>query len=143
MAAVSREEKLRQRELNRIGKEIDAIAPEVEGAADIEVPYNTPEEAKASERALQRNIELQERAYELDPSGVRWESLSYAYEYESAFQEARAEEARKESARIEKAKKAEEDRVAAQRLEEQRQRGPKGLSREAVESRLWNREGKK
>lgn len=120
MAAAHREKVLRQRELNRIGKEIDAVGPEVDAAADIKVPDNTPEEAKAAEKALQRNIGLQERAYELDPSGARWSTLSNAYERESAFQEARAEEGRKESARIERARQAEADRAAAAELERTR-----------------------
>ena len=120
LAASHREDVLRKRELNRIGKEIDAIQTEVESAKDIKVPDNTPEEAKASEQALKKNIALQERAYELEPSGERWGTLSTAYEKEGAFQEARAEEGRKESARIEKARKAEEDRAAAAELERTR-----------------------
>lgn len=143
MAAAKREEVLRQRELKRIGKEIDAVYPEVKNAAEIEVPGNTPEQARAAERALQRNIELQERAYELDPSGERWDALSVAYEEESAFQEKRAEEGRKENARIERARIAREDKKAARELERQKQLGPKGISRELVESRLWKREDKK
>lgn len=39
--------------------------------------------------------------------------------------------------------KAEADRLAAQELARKRQLGPKGISQEAIESRLWNREEKK
>ena len=141
MAAAHKEDVLRKRELGRLGKEIDAIQAEVDAAADIEVPGNTPEEARASEQALARNIALQEKAYELEPTGERWETLSTAYEKQSAFQEKRAEESRAENARIAEAKKAQEDLAAAAELERARLLGPKGISREAVETRLWNRGG--
>ena len=61
------------------------------------------------------------------------------YNAEAYLKRIKAEPSRREAA----AKKAEADREAAAELERQRQLGPKGISREAVESRLWNREDKK
>lgn len=145
MAAARKEKQAFDEETKRMGLKAGKLVEAAEQAQEEIHPQGRKNPTITGERLNEEEervakmyrdaADLTQSVYERSPGQPKYGEVMALREKGRSF-EARVE-------RRKKAKRAEEDRAAATELERQRQLGPKGISREAVESRLWNREDKK